>query len=278
MRYPKSQKSGIFLILVFWLACDVLAQSSDSGSNFALGIGSNFWLQHSQYAFSPLAYEGEVAQYTALPTDQFTTEKKSNLLNSTNGYITLSWIKEISEHESLNIEFGVSQTFITGTNSSSLRYTDQIDVTAGFVKASSYTLDQFQSINRYFIIRPKWQFSTNLFGLDQKIGLGFMGYLMFNSRYSLQMTKDNEDYYYAAHDVKLGDWIWQATPELSYQVKIAEFGKTQAHFNIGLGWRTLHFTQVAHKKFDKYAKPRFQDARPILNIGFILDGNGLLTN
>lgn len=269
-------KSKIFLLFFsILIVSNSFAQEDEKHSHFAFGLGSNFWLQSKDYAFSPKHYKGELHGFTAIPVSQFTIKNRSTIFSQLNLYASIIWMKEFHRGQFVNVELGCAQSAISGDNGIRMRYTDMIDKEGrGFVMTSSFTLKEYQAATQYMFVRPKLQFALNSFGIEQKVGVGLLGYLIMRSNYSLHMQlHGGENFYYKETDLKISDFVWQVVPEISYQAKLTEYKQHQISFNTSLSWRAPHFTQRAMKTPKTYFNDIWttETVKPILSLGLIIE-------
>lgn len=273
MHLSRSQctKFLVRLILVFipLISSNAFGQRFSGEKKYSVSLSVPIWLQHRDYAFSPVRYSGSLHGYSALPTHEFTEDRASGSFRSSLSVSTGRTFKlgSIWNHT----EAGVAQIRVRGSKGEQFRFTDQLMDERGFVAPSNFKVFAFQSYNRYLFLRSRLLFDADLFQKDQYFGMGLFAYALLQSGYSLEMQHANgRNYFYQARDLRASDRVYQLTVELSHQIAVYQSSRKTLYWRNALTWPALHFEQVAKRKESGKYVADSRSIRPILETGITL--------
>jgi len=260
----RAQRLIVSICLIVFGFIESQASTSDSTvkSRFGFGVGSSLWLQPSDYAFSPHRFSGELSGFTAIPVDEFVSQPFKPTLQLLNLSIAGIWSRPVNKKEVLELEFGLGQCAIHGSNGDRLRYTDMIIENSGFVLASRYKLDYYNASWQFLYTRPKILFQSQFFGGGRSVGLGVFSYFVVNSSYRLSLTRasDDQSFFYKANDINIKDVIVQVAPELYMVQPLAQIASRQLDLRICYATKASQFVQISKESSTA------TDLRPIVSV------------
>lgn len=260
----------LVFLLSLMLASTAFGQRVSDEQKYTVSISLPYWIQHPDYAFSPVRYSGSMYGYSAIPTYEFTENSTIGILESGRFSIAAGRIFKFG-NVSNHTQIGAAQIVVNGINGERLRFTDQLKSDRGFVKPSSFDIGEFRSFNRFIFFRSHLLFRADLLGRKQFLGMGIFAYAVLQSGYNLQLDHPNgRRYFYETTHLRSRDKIAQLTPEITHQIELYHNSRKALYWHNTIGWPALHFEQVAHRKLfgEYYANSRW--IRPILESGLTL--------
>jgi hypothetical protein len=251
------------LVCLFIVFPTFISNAQKNPVKVAVHIGSNLWLQNSDYCYSPKRFEGQIFQWNAVPVDQIKSGSGSSISNRINFSLSASIQKRWNAISIGSLEVGYAQSTYKSSDGSCFRFTDQVLENRGFVVNSNYHVTQIYQSNSYLFFRPKLLMESANLRTVHRFGLGALSYLVTSSAYHLELFNKGV-HHYKGKDLRTTDWVWTFVPELSYQVRVKKLKASELFASTSLSARTLHFTQIASQ--NNYR------GGPVLFVGLSLEG------
>ena len=221
------------------------AQNQQKQWTGAFSFGHQRWSFQEPYCFSPINYQWQFRNHSAIPVDEFepVRERQKNLQNF---YANIRATRSLNSYSNIWFEIGIGSISNAGTNGSCLVYTDMIDVDHGFVLPSRYRLVDYEANSTITNFGAYASIELPVLGIDQQIGLGLKSYYVFRTDYSLLLSDDRipAEYYYEDLDME-SERLYAIYPELVYQVKLYEWNAYKLSAQVNYSARRTHMRQLS---------------------------------